>query len=155
MPSLPVFPKNKHASKNYSTRREAPKMMLLKFRSFTSIFLKIFNYIRYSVQKTCKKHEKTRWFVSPKNVFPVCLCIINMMRKTVKMSALDPSSEHVFEAIPRGERPPKWCSWKFKVLLKWTFFFTQSLPEAVQNHAQNHDFSENHHPHSYPIHLKY
>ena len=45
--------------------------------------------------------------------------------------------------VPGGERPPKWCFWKFGVLLKWTCFFIQSLPEAVQNHVQNHDFSEN------------
>ena len=58
-------------------------MMLLKFRSFTTIFLKSFNYIRYSVPKTCKKHEKTRWFLSSKNVFSFCLCIINIMRKSI------------------------------------------------------------------------
>ena len=96
-------------------------MMLLKIQSFFLIFQKIFNYIQYSVQKTCKKHEKTRWFVSPKNVFSVCLWVINIMRKTVKLNDLDSSSAHVFEAIPRAERPQKWCFWKFGVLCPFLF----------------------------------
>ena len=32
---------------------------------------------------------------------------------------------------------------KIQGFTKMNIFFTQSLPEAVQNHAQNHDFSEN------------
>ena len=65
------------------------------------------------------------------------------MRKTVKMSALDPSSEHVFEAIPRGQRSSKMMLLKIRRFTKMNMFFIQSLPEAVQNRVQNRDFSEN------------
>ena len=55
-PSLPLFSKIKNVSKNYSTRREAPKMMLLKILSFGTIFSE--NFQLYTVQRP-KNMQKT------------------------------------------------------------------------------------------------
>ena len=66
----PLFSKTKNTSKNCSRRREAPKMMLLKFRSFMFIFLKIFKYIRVQRPKTCKNMKKHVDFSRQKTCSP-------------------------------------------------------------------------------------